>query len=262
MSSESLQLPIYVSTNNKHLNCLRAFVEIFYHFLPNQELRILGYEPPPYKLPDTCTFISLGKQGGLSEWSTDLRRYFKQNGEQYFIYGTEDAFFCKNPQINFINYLSNLMIRSDRIGRINLVDATEGDNCSLEKSPHYSVSLIKKYENSEWGPWSLYVQDKFSDYSLTTQFSIWNKDFLMKYLIDGLSPWDFERQSYRTREDKEYSVLMVEGGFPIHKKEGYSQGVWTNEGHWYKFLPKEAKDDLQILEKKLMKPPPLTRRVD
>ena len=37
-----LKVPFYVSTNNKHLECLEVFIHIFNHFIPEQELRILG----------------------------------------------------------------------------------------------------------------------------------------------------------------------------------------------------------------------------
>ena len=33
-----------------------------------------------------------------------------------------------------------------------------------------------------------------SRYRLSTQPSIWHRDFLLKYLTPGLSPWDFETQ--------------------------------------------------------------------
>ena len=109
MSETKITVPLYISTNNKHLVCLRAFISTFNHFLPTQELRILGYDFPDYELPPNCSFISMGIQGGVNEWSTDLRNYFLQSKDEYFIYGTEDTFIYKKPQINFINYLIELI---------------------------------------------------------------------------------------------------------------------------------------------------------
>lgn len=240
-----LDLPFYVSTNNKHLDCLRVFVYIFNHYLPHQELRILGYNRPPFDLPTNCNFISMGKQGGVQEWSTDLRRYFLELSEEYFIYGTEDVFFYKQPQINYINHLAKLIKTTENIGRINLVDATEGTwgwDSMVEKvlpnSPHYKVTLLKeiKAEESAWGAWKLYSQTKESAYSLTTQLSLWDRDFFLKYLIEGLSPWQFEMESDKASQDEKYKVLMVDQNFPIYKKEGYSLGTWENSEYWLHLL--------------------------
>lgn len=241
-----LDLPFYVSTNNKHWNCLRVFAYIFNHFLPRQELRILGYDHPPFNLPKNCKFISMGEQGGLHEWSTDLRKYFLSLSEEYFIYGTEDVFFYKKPQIKYINHLIKLIKTTENIGRINLVDATEGwAEDGLPSSPYYKVDLLKETASSEceWGAWKLYCQTKESDYSLTTQFSIWDRNFFLKYLIEGLSPWQFEMESPRASQDKNYKVLMVDQNFPIHKYEGYSLGTWTNKEYWLHLL----NDDLRAL---------------
>lgn len=250
-NNNSINIPFYVSTNDKHIECLRAFIDVFKYFLPNQELRILGYKQPDFVLPKNCSFISMGTQGDVKEWSTDLRNYFTNCSDKIFIYGTEDTFFYKKPSIDFINYLSDLVIKSDelaempyKIGRINLVDATEGDNCSLAESPHYEVDLLRHYRDHKWGSWSLYCQNKASNYSLTTQFSVWNKDFLLKYLVDNLSPWDFERQSFKAANDEKYKVFMVDNNFPIYKKEGYSLGTWTNKKYWLHFLSDEVKNDL------------------
>jgi hypothetical protein len=244
MTDKLINVPFYISTNNKHLECLRVFVEIFNCFCPNQELRILGYNKPSYTLPKNCNFISMGKQGDVTEWSTDLRRYFINSSEDYFIYGTEDTFFFKEPQINFINYLIEIIKASDSIGRINLVDGTEGDNCSLVNSIHYDVAPVSTFYGNDWSPWKLYRQTRSSDYSLTTQFSIWNKKFFLKYLVDGLSPWDFERQSFKATADEKYSVYMIDESFPISKKEGYSLGTWTNKEFWMPFLSKKTKQEI------------------
>ena len=246
MNENKIVIPFYVSTNNKHLVCLKVFIDIFNRFLPNQELRVLGYDLPDYDLPPNFSFISIGKQGGVNELSTDLRNYFLKSKEDYFIYGTEDVFLYKKPQIYFINYLSELIQYDVNVGRINLVDSTEDDNCTLPNSPHYNVILRKQFTKNEcdWGSWELYEQTTESNYSLTTQISIWDRKFLLKYLDNGLSPWDFERSSFKTKDDPQYKVLMIDKNFPIYKKEGYSLGNWTNKEYWLPLLGDVVKNEV------------------
>lgn len=247
MKNPKINIPFYVSTNDKHLECLKVFIHTFNYFLPQQELRILGYDYPKYKLPSNCKFISMGIQGSINEWSTDLRNYFLTLKDSHFIYGTEDTFIHKHPKIDFINYLVKLSKKDSSIGRINLVDGTEGENCDLPNSVHYNVNLVNSYEKNEhsWGNWKLYQQNlNLHNCSITTQFSIWNKDFFLKYLVDNLDPWQFEGQSFKVSEDDNYKVLMVDDNFPISKKEGYSLGTWTNKDYWLSLLDDKTKQEL------------------
>tara|TARA_R110000764_G_scaffold134_2_gene794 strand:+ start:2942 stop:3673 length:732 start_codon:yes stop_codon:yes gene_type:complete len=241
-----IKIPIYVSTNNKHWQCLQVFTHLFNKFLPQQELRILGYDTPNFVLPDNCKFISMGTQGPVNEWSTDLRKFFKNCKDKFFIYGTEDVFIYKAINVSFINYLIDIIELNNNIGRVNLVDATEGNNCHLIDSPHYDVELLNTITKKEcgWDDWELYIQKPSSDYSLTTQLSIWNKEFLLRYLNNGLTPWDFERQSHIAKHDPDYKILMLYKNFPIYKKEGYSLGTWTNKTYWFDLLNSDIKKQI------------------
>ena len=67
---------------------------------------------------------------------------------------------------------------------------------------------------------------------------------MIKYLTEGLSPWDFERQSHKTKNEKNFNVLMVDKNYPIYKKEGYSLGTWTNKEFWMPFLSKKTKQEI------------------
>tara|TARA_Y100001970_G_C14246597_1_gene868709 strand:- start:2100 stop:2849 length:750 start_codon:yes stop_codon:yes gene_type:complete len=245
MKDHKLEIPFYISTNNKHMRCLEVFVEIFNFFLPNQKLNILGYDNPDFKLSDNCNFISMGKQGSVNEWSTDLGKYFMDCKDKYFIYGTEDTFFYKQPNIEFINYLIKLIKENKDVGRINLVDGTESDNCTLENSPHYRVDLLSEFDSSSWGKWKLYQQNKYSDFAITTQFSIWDRNYFLKYMKPNRTPWEFEgKGSLEAMSDMDYRVLMVDENFPINKKEGYKRGTWENTTYWKHFLKNKTKQHL------------------
>ena len=119
-----------------------------------------------------------------------------------------------------------------------MVDGTEGDDCSLDKSYHYKVKLIEEFTNFSWGTWKLYQQTPESNWGISTQFSIWNKDCFLKYMKPGRTPWEFE--GYGSEDmvnDGLYKTLMVDGVFPIYKKEGYTAGVWENVSYWWEFSP-------------------------
>jgi len=235
-----LNVPFYVSTNNKHLECLEVFIHTFNYYIPEQELRILGYDKPSYKLPDNCKFISMGEQGDVSEWSTDLRKYFLTSNDEYFIYGTEDTFFYEAPKIDYINYLLERM-KDNFVGRIQLTDGEEEREETLETSKCYNVELIENITGKPWGDFKLFELIA-SEYVINTQFSLWNKEYFLKYMIDGMTPWQFEIDgSIRASNNSDYVVWMVDGAIPIKKKEGYQAGRWENVEHWIHALDNKLK---------------------
>jgi hypothetical protein len=235
-----LNVPFYVSTNNKHLECLAVFLDLFNYYIPEQEVRVLGYDEPSYDLSDNCKFISMGEQGDVSEWSTDLRKYFLNSDDDYFIYGTEDVFFYDKPKIDYINYLAKKMKHNPQVGRLQLTDGAEENNCTLETSHHYRVSLLEYVDDQPWGNFKLFKQKWGSNYTLNTQLSLWNKEYFLKYCIDGMTPWQFESQaSERAKMNPDYEVWMVDGAIPILKKEGY-RGTTSKE---VEILGLDIKDD-------------------
>ena len=228
-----LNVPYYVSTNNKHNRCLQVFVELWNKFTNNHELTVLGYDLPDFKLTDNCNFISMGKQGPVEEWSTDLRNYFIENAPEYFIYSTEDVFFYKDLNIEYTNYLIDIAKLNKNFGKLQLTMTVEGD---ITKDPCYNLAHLKtsKYEDAEFDMYQLVN----SDYSVNCQPSIWNKEFLMKYLIPGHSPWGFEIQcANAARNDDKWVSILLAKQYPVFKVEGFGGGFnlseqWTNKDAW------------------------------
>ena len=67
--ANKLTAPVYISTNDKHVICLKVFVELFGKFWSGQEVNVLGYTP--IDLADFVTFHSMGKQGTVKDWSAN-----------------------------------------------------------------------------------------------------------------------------------------------------------------------------------------------
>jgi len=65
------------------------------------------------------------------------------------------------------------------------------------------------------------------DYRIACQFSIWNRKYMLNYLIDGFSPWDFEIKGSLLAKYDGYRILGVDrntGKLPIIKNEGVRVG--------------------------------------
>jgi len=237
-----LDIPYYISTNNKHLDCLEVYIHLYNKFMDNNELKILGYDEPNFELADNCKFISMGKQGSVEEWSTDLRNYFSNIEDEHFIYSTEDVFFYKQSNIRYLNYLVDFVKINDWIGRLNLSNIGEENGDTMLNSRHYTSSFIQTIP-TDFGKINLHKLVN-SAYHLTCQPSIWRKDYLLKYLVDGMTPWQFEGQT-TAQQDTEHSVVMLDNVYPLFKKEGYAgKRGWEYTEFWVNEI-----DDLNLKNK-------------
>ena len=159
-------MKIIITTSDKYHHLLPVFFYLYNKYW-GQPFDLVGYAKPACELPDNCTWVSLGAQGAKTEFSTDLRKYFELQPCN-FIWMMEDTFIKEEF---FGNYIYALPFK---IGRIDLTK-------DIQSRPHKSDGhLIKASEDSR--------------YRLSTQPSIWDKQFLLQYLTPGLSPWDFETQ--------------------------------------------------------------------
>jgi hypothetical protein len=155
------------------------------------QVELIGYKTPE-NLPENFVFYSMGTQGDVKEWSTDLRKYF-QNQDQWFIWIMEDTFIKRPVNDDYMSFAHALTYGN--IGRIDLTRDIKSREHTVANGVIYAHPSTK--------------------YRLSTQPSIWNKDFLLKYMTDGLSPWDFETQPTKD----EFNVVGLVD-YPIIHNEG------------------------------------------
>lgn len=177
------------TTSDKYLHLIPVFTYLFTKYWPGQTCEIVGYKSPG-ELPPGFTFVSLGTQGQVSEWSTDLRRYFEQQPD-WFVWLFEDTFLKRRVDKEIIGRCLFPVT-----GRIDL-------SGNVQKREHTNDgTTVTAHQNSR--------------YRLSTQPSIWNKKFLLQYLTPGLSPWEFETQD---PNNDGWDII----GFtnpPVHHNEG------------------------------------------
>ena len=163
-------MKVYISTSDKYLQLLKPFSFLFNRFWgEQQDVVVLGYKEPDFELPNNFEFVSMGiSRNDPKEWSDGLRDYFKSIDDEWFIYATEDMFLVYPVNFSSLQKLETYMV--DGVGRINITN----DACRK----YYSIVEDNVVELK---------QD--SDYRISCIYSIWNKEFMLKYLKPNMTPW-------------------------------------------------------------------------
>lgn len=159
-------MKIIVTTSDNYHHLLPVFFYLYNKYW-GEPFELVGHKKPECELPDNCTWVSTGEQLGPKEWSTQLRPYFEQQPD-WFVWMMEDTL-LKEPVGNI-----NLSVRNALVGRCSLTN-------DLQKREHNKKQFIA-------------IAHPESRYRLSTQPSIWNKEFLLQYLTPGMTPWEFETQ--------------------------------------------------------------------
>lgn len=163
-------MKVICTTSDLYHHCLPIFFRQYERFMNISPFELVGYKRPE-NLPDWVDFVSLGEQRGPEYFTNDLLPYFKQQ-PQWFIWMMEDTFL--REMTDFVGLDKAWKFRREDIGRIGLTND------------------ITKREHTVYGDFAYAHRD--SAYRLSTQPSIWNRDFLTYYMKPGLTPWQFEKQ--------------------------------------------------------------------
>ena len=223
-------MKIIVTTSNEYSHIVPIFCHLFNKFWNDgQRVEIVGYDYPNYSLPTNFTFVRLGKQTpDKQNFTRDLRKYFAKQ-PKYFIWMMEDTFLKVPVDFKYLNFLKSLTDTSDdNIGRINL-------SREVVKQDH---ELYRTYDSV-----NIYRNSKFSLYRLSTQPSIWNKHFLLQYMVEDLSPWEFECQSDHAED--EFKILGLDQESPVK----HNEGVRKKNLYDYNFegIPREVIEEMKQL---------------
>ena len=208
-------MDICVTTSNAYKHLIPIYCFLFNKFWNDQQrVEIVGYDQPPYNLPSNFHFVSLGKQTeDKQNFTRDLRKYFAKK-DKPFIWMMEDTFLRHPVDFKALNFLKSLTEKIPDVGRINLTR-------EVVKQDHVLFDTIGGYD--------VYANNKYSLYRLSTQPSIWSKHFVLQYMAEDLTPWEFECQSDHSVD--EFKILGLDHDAPVK----HNEGVRKHDLHNYNF---------------------------
>ncbi len=216
-----VDLKAYIPTCDRFINLIEANLISLERYLPSDiEIIILGYKPPLCDLSSNVKFISMGEDRGVNYWSTDLRNYFTQIDDEFFLYLNDDGVLVKEVTLQSLKD-SYQILKSD-VGRLSLTH-------DLFSRPHHNINefFIESTQNS--------------NYRCSTQYSIWNREYLLKYLEPGLTPWQFETNQSQKAKNDGFEILGLKN--PIfHFLHLYQRGDYRKDWRVVSHNSKEKLD--------------------
>ena len=186
---------IYIPTCNSRIYLIEALIyslKKYWYDFENTKFTVVGYNSPKFDLPKNVMFESLGDDDTVENWAIDLKTYFDSIDDDYFVYMNDDAAIVDTMDIELFNLFLNIIEQNDnsKLGRI----------CLTQDISNNSHSVI-----GEYGDFSLIQLNQDAQYRLSTQFSIWNREYLTKYMTENMTPWQFELQD--TAKNDGWNIL-------------------------------------------------------
>jgi hypothetical protein len=207
----SVPVPVIVTVSNDYLPLLKVFCFLFNkNWSSKQEVYIFGFDSPSFDLPSNFNFVSLGEQKGPSYFTYDLYRILEKIDSDTFIHLVENEFILQPVNLSILADLLKDAETYDNVGRI---DLTLGPSLRsheiLEKRKGYSLIQLTQE----------------ATYRVSLRLNIWKKEWMKKFLFQGLSPWDFElvgsqvalNDGYRVLATKEKVTAEIMDGVIIHR---------------------------------------------
>lgn len=187
------KLKLYIPTCDSYLWLMKPFMFLFNKFWgESMQVVYLGYNRPEFDLPDNCTFISLGNDDSVEYWASDLKKYFDSIDDTHLLLTTDDFCLVNYTNLEMYNKVLRLINTNSNIGRVDL-------KRDLITRPFEYYDTFEGTDFVSASP--------SASHNISCTWSIWKKDYLVKFLKPGRTPWMFE--DLGTPESNNYSEDII-----------------------------------------------------
>jgi hypothetical protein len=194
------QIPFYVVTCDKTAWILKSFAYLTNKFWLRQ-YDILGFKECP-DLPENFSFISLAqKQESVQLWTRYLYNYLKGESSEFVFFGLDDYLFIDYFRKEIFKRAFDIM-QNDK----NIVRYEMGWGASRKKE------LILIDEDSCLQLWKYGQQ---AQYRISCQISLWRIEYLLKFLNNDWTPWQFEILGSRQSNNDGKDIICTTGSYSL-----------------------------------------------
>tara|TARA_Y100000592_G_scaffold30536_2_gene48619 strand:+ start:24128 stop:25903 length:1776 start_codon:yes stop_codon:yes gene_type:complete len=199
---------IFIPICDQNLWILKIYSHLFKKFWGDEQpVVVLGFGKPDFELPKNFTFVSLAEkqEGGASKWTRYLYNYFSSIEDEHVIFTLEDFFPIQKPNIEVLNSLYSFAKKHD-IGRCDItwdsyVNIFDKNNIATRSK---SYKVLAKNDD-----FVILDIPKNAPYRISTQPSIWQRQYLLNFLNNDWSPWDFEIRGTHESSKSDKKIIAI-----------------------------------------------------
>ena len=159
---------------NQTVEMIDVFIKKYWE---TSDVTVLGYKEPTYK-SDFVKFESLGVDTGVSEVCQQLYDFFSNKSDKHFMLSVSDMPIVDYVDIELVDFLQNMVVLNDDVGRCSLTLCNSTRPHNVVDVVDDELTVIENIEGAE--------------YKLSSVYSIWNKEYFLKYLQESTDLWDWE----------------------------------------------------------------------
>jgi len=176
------EMNVLCLTSNKYAHMVAPFAYLFKKFW-SQDLpvKVLRYDVRAPKVGGNFKQTAIGRQEDFT-WSSGLRSWLEFAGPEIFILMLEDYWIHKPVDQEAVAAAWNIMEKRKEIGKIDI----SGDLLKRKFSEYREIDGAKLVQAAPE-----------SYFQTSTQAAIWRKSFLLEWLKDSESAWQFEKSGGR-----------------------------------------------------------------
>ena len=212
-------MKIYICTSDSSNYILPVFCYLFNKYWDNkQEVVFLGFSKPSFDLPSNFSFVSMAPKqvGGVNEWTTYLNLFFSSIPDEHFIFACDDHLVCRSVDLDLFEKIKKLCQSDNKIGRFDLSATIQLAKERLGQTSFHtklgSTNVIKLNQRSTHS----FI------YKISGQWSVWNKNYFLRYCKPHWSPWQWEVTGGKAAEGDGFEVLGTKDRWCVKKVEGLS----------------------------------------
>ena len=175
-------LTIYIISSDKSIHSIEAlqyFINKYWN--PNPKVVVLSYkQPTTFELADNFEVVSMGEDRGHDYVNENMIKFFNSIDDSHFIFSLDDFLPIRNVNVDMLNELTDKVI-DENISRFALVNQLSNKQKEIiQNKDGYDIVEMSQSER----------------YRISTPWSIWSKEYFLKYLYPDGNLWTWERGMY------------------------------------------------------------------
>jgi hypothetical protein len=203
---------IIITTFDGHKNLLEANKYMMDLRGVNFPVTVLGFEPPDFDL-GAWRFVSMGKYISPDRFTDDIKPFFDEFTDEYFILGNDDTILTNQFNFKLLDEIVEMVSKISDFGRIWLTGGI------------HSGGILK-----DFGNYQIVEIGQTANYRLSLQWSLWKTSYFKRYLWPGLSPWNWELRENAKGDGA--AILGINGNFVVSIGHIMKKGKLLP--NWYK----------------------------